>query len=61
MDYSEILIRISEEHVKARKAFQEKQIGKAEFCGYELLRLSMKLLDAAEEFSSACADGYVKK
>ena len=53
MDYSEILIRIREETLRAQRAFLAKKIGQAEVCSLELLRLSVKLLDVAEEFTDA--------
>jgi len=53
MDYSEILIRIREQSLLAQRAFLAKKVGKAEVCALEILRLSVKLLDAAEEFSAA--------
>lgn len=53
MDYAEILTRIREETLKAHRAFLNKRIGQAESCSLELLRLSVKLLDAAEEFTDA--------
>jgi len=53
MDYSEILIRIREETLKAHRAFLNKRIGQAEFCGYEMLRLAMQLIDEAERFTDA--------
>lgn len=49
MDYSEILIRIREETRIAHMAFLRRKPVRAKTSAIELLRLSCKLLDAAEE------------
>ena len=49
MDYAEILTRIREETRKAQEGFLRGRISAAEAAAIELLRLSCKLLDEAEQ------------
>ena len=49
MDYAEILIRIREETRKAQFGFMNDRLGAAESASIELLRLSAKLMDCAED------------
>lgn len=55
MDYAEILIRIDEQRKAAQKAFLSKNVGRAEVCALEVIRLGVKLLDAAEAFTDSRA------
>lgn len=51
MDYAEVLTRIREETRNAHRGFVAKRFSAAEAAAIELLRLSCKLLDAAEELA----------
>lgn len=51
MDYAEVLTRIREETRNAHRGFLAKRFSAAEAAAIELLRLSCKLLDAAEELA----------
>lgn len=52
-DYAEILIRIREETRKAQIGFMNDRLGAAESASIELLRLSAKLMDCAEDAIAA--------
>lgn len=48
MDYAETLVRMRQEIKRAQLAFLSKRFNAAEAASIELLRLSCRLLDAAE-------------